>query len=80
MRTVQKIALIISVALCCGYAQNIAAVLLTVAAIGILAVIWSEAVAEVKAEERFEEWRNSVEYRVWWNSAVVLGKGYDDEK
>lgn len=79
MRTPQKIALIVGVIVCCAFSANIAAVILLVSAIGIIATLWAEALADVKAEEKFEEWRNSAEYRVWWNSAVVLGKGYNHD-
>lgn len=80
MRTLQKIAVIIGVVVCCAYSANIAAVILLVSSIGIIATLWADALAEVKAEQKFEEWLDDTEYRVWWNSAVVLGKGYEDER
>ena len=80
MRTLQKIAVIVGVVACCAFSANVAAVILLVCAIGFIATLWAEALADVKAEEKFEEWLDSTEYRVFWNSAVVLGKGYDDER
>ena len=80
MRTLQKIIVIVGVAVCCAYSRNLAAVILLITAICIMAVLYAEALAEVKAEERFEEWKANAEYHVWWPSAVVLGKGYEDER
>lgn len=78
MRLLQKLAGIAGVIVCCIYGQTLAAVLFVIAVIGILAVLWVDIVSDVKAEEKFEHMVERTEYRVWWNSAVVLGKGYDD--
>ena len=78
MRTLQKIVGIIGVAACCVYGQTLAAVLLIVAFIGILAVLWVDVVSDVKAEEKFEQMVESTEYRVFWDSAIVCGKGYHE--
>lgn len=79
MKTLRKIAVIVGVVAVCAYSRNVAAVILLVTALCIMAVLYAEALSEVKAEQKFEEWRESTEYRVWWNSAVVLGKGYDND-
>ena len=79
MRLLQKLAAVVGVIVCCIYGQALAAVLFVLAVIGILAVLWVDIVSDVKAEEKFEHMVERTEYRVWWNSVVVLGKGYSND-
>lgn len=77
-RAAYRLAGVVLVLMCCAYSHTLAAVLLITAALVALAVMWANALAEVKAEEMYEQKLADTEYRVWWNSAVVLGKGYED--
>ena len=79
-RAARRLAGIVVLVACCAYDRTLAAVLLIAAFLIVLAVMWANALADVKAEELYEQHLADTKYRVWWNSAVILGKGYDDEQ
>lgn len=82
--------LAISTAVVCAYNDTLAGVILLTAFIGIVAVLWVRFIADVladearedaerMAEERFEAYIGSIEYRVTIPKLIALGKGYNDE-
>lgn len=77
-------------ALLTRHSTVMAGVLLIVSAICVLAVLYIRLMRDVYREEadeeadrmaelRYQEMLDHTEYRVWWQSYVGLGKGYDHD-
>ncbi len=82
--------LAVGTALVCAYNDILAGVILLTAFIGIVAVLWVRFIADVIAdeandlaeeiaEERYQAYIDSIEYRVTIPQLIALGKGYNDE-
>lgn len=82
------ILLAIGTAIVCAYNDILAGVIMLAVFLGIVAVLWvrfyaaiieddAAERAEELAEERYQEYINSTEYRVHVKQAVVCGKGFE---